>query len=122
MRVKTGATRRAKHKAILKLTKGFRMTKNRLIKVAIEAALHAGAYSYVGRKQRKRQFRTLWIQRINAGLKSVEGAPNYSKFIKALSTHKVEIDRKRRGGVIRIRFGSEDELIRLVDGLMGRRR
>ena len=93
-RIKTGPTRHARHKKLLKLTKGFRMTKNRLVKVAKEAILHAGAYSYAGRKQRKRRFRTLWIQRINAGLSAIEGAPSYSHFVKALSTQKITLDRK----------------------------
>ncbi|MBU1071257.1 50S ribosomal protein L20, partial [Patescibacteria group bacterium] len=68
-RTKTGITRRRTHKKILKLAKGYRMTKSRLFKVANEAVLHAGQYSFQGRKKRKGQMRKLWIQRINAGLK-----------------------------------------------------
>lgn len=70
------------------------MTKNRLVRVAKEALLHAGQYAFVGRKQRKRQFRSLWIQRIGAGLSTIDGAPSYSRFIKALSDNKIELDRK----------------------------
>jgi large subunit ribosomal protein L20 len=92
MRIKTGPTRRKKHKKVLKLTKGFRMTKSRLIKVAKEAALHAGQYAYHGRKLRKRDFRTLWIQRINAAL--TDTGMSYSRFIKALKDNQIELDRK----------------------------
>lgn len=94
MRVKTGTTRHARHKKVLTKTKGFRMTKNRLVKAAKEAVLHAGQYSYVGRKQKKRQFRTLWIQRINAALSTIDGAPSYSRFIKALGDKQINLDRK----------------------------
>lgn len=93
-RIKTGPTRRAKHKKILTATKGYRMTKSRLIKVAKEAVLHAGEYAFSGRKKRKQDFRKLWIIRINAALNSIEGAPKYSRFIKALSDKKILLDRK----------------------------
>ena len=91
-RVKTGYTRRKKHKKVLKRTKGFRMTKGRLYKVSKEADLHAGQYAYVGRKRRKRDFRRLWIQRINAALSPFN--LKYSRFIKMLKNKKIELDRK----------------------------
>jgi len=59
MRVKTGTTRRKRHKKVLKLTKGYRMTRSKLYKVAHEAALHAGQYAFAGRKLRKRDLRRL---------------------------------------------------------------
>jgi large subunit ribosomal protein L20 len=93
-RVKTGVTRRRAHKKLLGQTKGFRMTKNRLVKVAIEAVLHRGEYAFAGRKQKKRQFRTLWIQRINAALMLGNSGLSYSKFIGALKTSNIVIDRK----------------------------
>lgn len=93
-RIKTGPTRRRKHKKVLAATKGYRMSYRRLIKRAKEAVLHAGEYAFAGRKQKKRDFKTLWIKRINAGLSSVEGAPSYSVFIKALSNGNVKINRK----------------------------
>ncbi len=93
-RVKTGPTRRQKHKKVLQSTKGFRMTNSRLIKVAKEASLHAGEYAFAGRKDRKSNFRRLWIIRINAALSSIQDAPKYSRFIKALSDKKIELDRK----------------------------
>jgi large subunit ribosomal protein L20 len=92
MRVKTGTTRRARHKAVLKRTKGFRMTKGRLYKVSKEADLHAGQYAFMGRKLRKRDLRKLWIVRINAALK--EHSLSYSKFTNKLKISKIELDRK----------------------------
>jgi large subunit ribosomal protein L20 len=94
MRVKTGTSRRQRHKQVLKRTKGMRMTKGRLYRVSKEADLHAGQYAFIGRKLRKRQFRRLWIQRINAGLSQKEDNPKYSVFIKLLKDHHVQIDRK----------------------------
>lgn len=92
MRVKTGIIRRKKHKKVLKRTKGFRMTKGRLYKVSKEADLHAGQYAYNGRKLRKRRFRRLWIQRINAALS--ESGLKYSHFINLLPKAKIELNRK----------------------------
>lgn len=92
MRVKTGTVRRKGHKKILKLTKGYRMTKHRLFKVAQEAALHAGQYAYAGRKKRKRDFRRLWITRINGAL--AKSGISYSEFINRLKKAKIELDRK----------------------------
>ncbi len=94
MRIKTGPTRRRRHKKVLQATKGYRMSYHRLIKRAKEAILHAGEYAFAGRKRKKRQFRTLWIKRINAGLANVESAPSYSKFINALDTKNIKINRK----------------------------
>ena len=92
MRVKTGIVRHHKHKKILASTKGYRMTRSRLIKVAKQAALHAGQYAFHGRKRRKRDLRSLWITRINAAL---TGQPlSYSRFIKALKDKNIILDRK----------------------------
>ncbi len=93
-RVKAGTTRLARHKKVLLSTKGYRMTKSRLYKVAKEASLHAGEYAFAGRKKRKGQFRSLWIQRINAGLKSVDSNLSYSKFVKLLSDKQIHLNRK----------------------------
>jgi len=92
MRVKTGPTRRRKHKKVLKRTKGFRMTKGRLYKVSKEADLHAGEYAFAGRKLRKRDLRRLWITRINAALS--KSGINYNKFMAGLKKTKIEINRK----------------------------
>ena len=93
-RTKTGFARRKSHKKVLARTKGFRMTKNRLIKVAIEADLHAGQYAYAGRRLRKRDFRKLWIIRLNAALKAIDETLRYSVFINQLKKANVLLDRK----------------------------
>lgn len=92
MRVKRGVTSHAKHKKILKATKGYRMTKHRLIRVAKEAYLHAGEYAFAGRKNRKRDFRRLWITRISEAVK-LRGL-SYSTFMHLLKQARVELDRK----------------------------
>ncbi|MFH1840851.1 MAG: 50S ribosomal protein L20 [Candidatus Shapirobacteria bacterium] len=92
MRTKSGPARRARHKKVLTRTKGFRMTKSRLYRVAREADLHAGQYAFVGRKKRKRDLRRLWIVRLNAAVRKV--GLTYSKFIAGLKKAKIEIDRK----------------------------
>jgi len=91
-RVKTGPSRRKRHKKVLKRTKGFRMTRGRLYRVSKEADLHAGQYAFAGRKLRKRDIRRLWITRINAAL--TPHGISYSKFINGLKKAKIEIDRK----------------------------
>src|SRR3990167_6182201 len=92
VRIKSGVKTRRKHKKVLKRAKGYWMTRRKQFKKAKEASLHAGVYAYVGRKQKKRNFRTLWIIRINAGVK--EAGLSYSKFINLLKVKKVEVDRK----------------------------
>lgn len=91
-RVKTGTTRRRRHKTIIKMAKGYRMTKHKLIKRAKEAVLRAGQHAYIGRKLRKRDMRRLWIQRINAAL--TDHGVSYNKFINGLKKAKIELDRK----------------------------
>jgi len=93
-RTKTGTVRRAGHKKVFSLAKGFRMTRNRLFKVAHEAVIHAGQYAYNGRKERKQQMRITWIERINASLSSIADAPKYSRFIKNMSDKGVKLNRK----------------------------
>lgn len=92
MRVKTGIVRRQGHKKILKLAKGYWMTRSKRYKVASEAVLHAGQYAYNGRRIRRRDVRKLWIVRINAALKPLQCS--YSNFIKKLKDNKVELNRK----------------------------
>jgi len=92
MRVKTGFVRRRAHRKIQRQNKGYRMTKRRLVKVAKEALVHAGAYAYNGRKERKQQFRRLWISRITGVLEGT--GLKYSHFIKLLKDKKIELDRK----------------------------
>ena len=92
VRVKGGVQTRKNHKKVLQLAKGYRMTRRKQIKKATEAVLHAGQYAYDGRKLRKRDFRTLWITRLNAAVR--EQGMSYSTFINALSAKKSELDRK----------------------------
>ncbi len=92
MRVKRGVVSRRKHNKLASLTKGYRGTKSRLIKAAKEAVLHADAYSFHGRKLRKRDFRTLWITRISEAVKK-EGL-SYSVFMNLLKKANVQLDRK----------------------------
>lgn len=91
-RVKGGPKGRRKHKKILKATKGYRGTRSKLFRPAHEAYLHAGEYAFAGRKLRKRDFRRLWIQKINAALKPFD--ISYSRFIKKLKDANIELDRK----------------------------
>lgn len=91
-RVKRGTTSRKRHKKLLNLTKGYRGTRNRLVRVAQEAALHAGAYAFHGRKRKKRDFRRLWITRIGEATKQ-EGL-SYSVFMHQLKKANIELDRK----------------------------
>lgn len=92
VRVKGGIQTKKAHKKTLKLAKGYRMTRRKQIKKATEAVLHAGQYAYHGRKLRKRDFRSLWIVRLNAAVR--EHGMSYSIFIKALKHHTIELDRK----------------------------
>ena len=93
-RVKTGVTRRKRHKKVLSANKGFRGANSRLYKRAKEALLHAGQYAYIGRKLRKRDMRKLWIMRINAALTEIGEGLKYSRFINALKKANISIDRK----------------------------
>src|SRR3989304_7483199 len=92
MRIKRGVVSHRKHKKLLESVKGYRMTRRRLVKVAKEAYLHAGAYAYAGRRKKKSNFRRLWITRISEYLKS-EDLP-YSKFINLLKKKNIKLDRK----------------------------
>lgn len=91
-RIKRGTVSRRKHNKLLDLTKGYRGTKSKLVKVAREAALHAGQYAYHGRKLRKRNFRTLWITRIAEAVKKED--LSYSVFIDKLHKANITLDRK----------------------------
>lgn len=91
-RVKRGVTSHKKHKKVLKLTKGHKGGRSKLIRQAKQSLLHAGQYAYEGRKQRKRDMRRLWITQLNAAVRA-EGL-SYSKFIKGLKDKKIGLDRK----------------------------
>ena len=91
-RVKRGVTAHARHKKVLDAAKGYRGRRKNVFRVATQAVTKAGQYAYRDRRQRKRQFRVLWIARINAAAR--ECGMSYSRFINGLSKAAIEIDRK----------------------------
>lgn len=91
-RVKRGVTARASHKKILDAAKGYRGRRKNVFRVANEAVMKAGQYQYRDRRQRKRQFRALWIARINAAAR--QHGLTYSVFMNGLSRAEIGIDRK----------------------------
>lgn len=92
MRVKRGLAAHRRHKKYLDAAKGFRGGRSRLYRTAREAVERSLQYSYVGRKLRKREFRKLWILRINAGVR--EYGLSYSRFIHGLQLANIELNRK----------------------------
>lgn len=91
-RVKRGVTSHQKHKKVLKLTKGHRGGRSKLIREAKSSLLHGGQYAYAGRKLKKRDMRRLWITQLNAAVKQ-EGL-SYSRFINQLKIKNIALDRK----------------------------
>ena len=91
-RVKRSVASRARRKKILKSAKGYYGARSRTLRVAKQAVTKAGQYAYRDRRQKKRHFRALWIQRINAGAR--EHGMSYSRLIDGLNKANVEVDRK----------------------------
>lgn len=91
-RVKRGVIAKARHKKVLKAAKGYYGARSRVFRVAKQAVIKAAQYAYRDRRQRKRQFRALWIARINAAAR--ENGLSYSRMINGLDKAGVEIDRK----------------------------
>lgn len=91
-RVKRGVTARASHKKVLDLAKGYRGRRKNVYRIAKQAVMKAGQYSYRDRRQKKRQFRTLWIARINAAAR--EQGLSYSVFMNGLKKASIQVDRK----------------------------
>ena len=91
-RVKRGVTARARHKKILSRAKGYYNARRKVFRVAKQAVIKALQYSYIGRKQKKRQFRALWIVRINAGARQY--GLSYSRMMNGLKKSGVTVDRK----------------------------
>ena len=91
-RVKRGVTTHARHRKIIKAAKGYRGRRKNTFRVANQAVEKAGQYAYRDRKVRKRNFRALWIQRINAAAR--EHGMTYGRFINGLSIAGIEVDRK----------------------------
>ena len=91
-RVKRGVTARARHKKVIALATGYRGRRKNVYRIAKQAVMKAGQYAYRDRRQRKRQFRQLWIARINAGAR--QSGLSYSKFMNGLKRAAIELDRK----------------------------
>jgi large subunit ribosomal protein L20 len=91
-RVKRGVTSRARHKKVLKQSKGVRGRRGNVYRVAKQAVMKAGQYAYRDRRQRKREIRSLWITRINAAVREL--GLSYSTFMAGLKRANIEIDRK----------------------------
>jgi large subunit ribosomal protein L20 len=91
-RVKRGVTARARHKKVLDQAKGYRGRRKNVFKIAKEAVMRAGQYAYRDRRNKKRDFRSLWITRINAGARLA--GVSYSQFMAGLKKAGIEVDRK----------------------------
>ncbi len=91
-RVKRGVTARARHKKMIAQAKGYRGRRNNVFKIAKQAVMKAGQYQYRDRRTRKRDFRALWIARINAAVREL--GMTYSTFINGLTKASIDIDRK----------------------------
>ncbi len=97
MRIKPGVAKRRRLKRVLKQVKGQRGARRRHIKLAKEAILRGGAYAYVGRHLKKREYRSLWITRINAAVQ--EKGVSYSRFVHGLKKAGVDLNRKELAGI-----------------------
>ncbi|MGH8547201.1 MAG: 50S ribosomal protein L20 [Methylococcales bacterium] len=113
-RVKRGVTAKARHKKILSQAKGYYGARSRVFRVAKQAVIKAGQYAYRDRKQRKRQFRQLWIIRINAAAR--EFGLSYSRFMDGLKKASIEIDRKVLADLAVKDKNAFAELARIVQG------
>jgi len=91
-RVKRGVTARARHKKLIAQAKGYRGRRNNVFKIAKEAVMKAGQYQYRDRRNKKREFRALWIARINAAVREL--GMTYSVFMNGLRKAEIEVDRK----------------------------
>ncbi len=91
-RVKRGVVARRRHKKIISRAKGYYNARRKVFRVAKQAVIKAGQYAYIGRKQKKRQFRALWIVRINAGARQF--GLSYSRLMNGLKKANITVDRK----------------------------
>ncbi len=99
MRVSAGPLTRRRHKRLLKKTKGYRHGLKNLYKRAHEKTMKAQVHAYVGRKQKKRDYRRLWIVRINAAIRQLDPSYSYSRFINGLRKAGIELNRKMMADV-----------------------
>jgi large subunit ribosomal protein L20 len=114
-RVKRGVTARASHKKILDAAKGYRGRRKNVFRVANEAVMKAGQYAYRDRRQRKRQFRALWIARINAAAR--QHGLTYSVFMNGLNRAEIELDRKVLSDIA---IFDKDAFAKIVDQVKAR--
>ena len=91
-RIKGALNTRKRHKKILKLAKGYRGSKSKLFRITNQAVMKSGVYAYIGRKQKKRNFRQLWIARINAATRA--NGMSYSQFMNGLKKANINMNRK----------------------------
>ena len=118
-RVKGGTISRARHKKVMKLAKGYFGSKHRLYRTANEQVMHSLKYAYRDRRQKKRDFRKLWITRINAACRMND--ISYSKFINGLSKAGVEINRKMLSEIAIDNPSAFADLVKVAkDGLAGK--
>ena len=118
-RVKNGVTTKARHKKVLKAAKGYFGSKHRLYKTAKEQLMHSGQYAFRDRRQKKREFRKLWIVRINAACR--ENEISYSRFIEGLNKAGVEVNRKMLSEIAIADPKAFSELVKVAkDGKAGK--
>ena len=116
-RVKRGVTSHAKHKKVLKAAKGYFGRRKNTIRIARQAVEKANQYAYRDRKRRKRTFRALWIQRLNAAVRPF--GLTYSRFIDGLNKAGVEVDRKMLAKLAQERDALFTELVRTAKSALG---
>ncbi len=115
MRVKTTKIHHKKQKKVLKLAKGFRGARHRLYRVAKSTLMHAGQHAYNSRKQKKRNFRALWIVRINAAVRP--HGLSYSKFIYLLKKANIKLNRKSLADLAYLQPEAFDQLVQQVKSI-----
>ena len=113
-RVKRGTVTRARHKKVIKAAKGYRGRRKNTFRVARQAVDRARQYATRDRKTRKRNFRALWIQRINAAVRERDGDLNYSRFMHGLKLQDVHLDRKVLADIAVRDPEAFDDLVALV--------
>jgi large subunit ribosomal protein L20 len=119
-RIKRGTTAHKRHKKVLQLAKGFRGRRKNVFRIAKQAVMKAGQYAYRDRRQKKRQFRALWITRINAACREICAEMSYSRFIYALSKLNIEIDRKNLSDLaVAFTLHNDQSIVKLVQSAQG---
>lgn len=119
-RVKGGTVARARRKKVLKEAKGYFGSKHRLYKTAHEQVMHSGQYAFRDRRQNKRNFRKLWITRINAACR--ENEISYSRFIEGLNKAGIEVNRKMLSEIAICDSKAFEELVKIAkDALNGKK-